>query len=105
MSRNIREIQGGLNMTGINCDLFTHKQSRSYLNHLVQGPKLILYWVCVTIEMMIVTRKFWKCYELSGLQIRILCANSEFFYISSYFDAAELVPLFAGLTLRRYYHT
>jgi hypothetical protein len=28
-------IQGGSNMTGINCDLFTHKQSRSYLNHLV----------------------------------------------------------------------
>jgi hypothetical protein len=23
-------------MTGTNCDLFTHKQSRSYLNHLVQ---------------------------------------------------------------------
>jgi hypothetical protein len=22
-------------MTGINCDLFTHNQSRSYLNHLV----------------------------------------------------------------------
>jgi hypothetical protein len=22
-------------MTGINCDLFTHKQSRSYLNYLV----------------------------------------------------------------------
>jgi hypothetical protein len=22
-------------MTGINCDLFTHKSSRSYLNHLV----------------------------------------------------------------------
>jgi hypothetical protein len=28
-------IQGGSNMTGTNCDLFTHKQSRSYLNHLV----------------------------------------------------------------------
>jgi hypothetical protein len=29
------EIQGGSNMTGTNCDLFTHKSSRSYLNHLV----------------------------------------------------------------------
>jgi hypothetical protein len=29
------EIQGGSNMTGTNCDLFTHKYSRSYLNHLV----------------------------------------------------------------------
>jgi hypothetical protein len=28
-------IQGGSNMTGTNCDLFTHNQSRSYLNHLV----------------------------------------------------------------------
>jgi hypothetical protein len=24
-------------MTGTNCDLFTHKSSRSYLNHLVHG--------------------------------------------------------------------
>jgi hypothetical protein len=28
-------IQGGSNMTGTNCDLFTHNQSRSYLNHIV----------------------------------------------------------------------
>jgi hypothetical protein len=28
-------IQGGSNMTGTNCGLFTHNQSRSYLNHLV----------------------------------------------------------------------
>jgi hypothetical protein len=31
--RNV--VQGGSNMTGTNCDLFTHNQSRSYLNHLV----------------------------------------------------------------------
>jgi hypothetical protein len=31
------EIQGGSNMTGTNCDLFTHNQSRSYLNHLVHA--------------------------------------------------------------------
>ena len=31
----ITQIQGGSNMTGTNCDLFTHNQSRSYLNHLV----------------------------------------------------------------------
>ena len=29
------EIQCSSNMTGTNCDLFTHNQSRSYLNHLV----------------------------------------------------------------------
>jgi hypothetical protein len=28
-------VQGGSNMTGTNCDLFTHNQCRSYLNHLV----------------------------------------------------------------------
>jgi hypothetical protein len=32
---NTVSIQGGSNMTGTNCDLFTHKESRSYLNHLV----------------------------------------------------------------------
>jgi hypothetical protein len=32
---NIFVIQGGSKMTGTNCDLFTHKSSRSYLNHLV----------------------------------------------------------------------
>jgi hypothetical protein len=30
-----KKIQGGSNMTGTDCDLFTHKLSRSYLNHLV----------------------------------------------------------------------
>ena len=30
------QILCGSNMTGTNCDLFTHKSSRSYLNHLVQ---------------------------------------------------------------------
>jgi hypothetical protein len=28
-------IQGGSDMTGTNCDLFTHNQSPSFLNHLV----------------------------------------------------------------------
>ena len=32
----VHKVQGGSNMTGTNCDLFTHKSSRSYLNHLVQ---------------------------------------------------------------------
>jgi hypothetical protein len=34
--RKAHQIQDGSNMTGTNCDLFTHKSSRSYLNHLVQ---------------------------------------------------------------------
>jgi hypothetical protein len=44
-------------MTGTNCDLFTHKSSRSYLNHLVQsesafhtGKHLITLQGLVTIE-------------------------------------------------------
>ena len=41
-------IQGGSNTTGTNCDSFTHKSSRSYLNHLVflksmQFSSLILF--------------------------------------------------------------
>jgi hypothetical protein len=52
VTHNIRDnaqsevfIQGGSNKTGTNCDLFTHSQSRSYLNHLVfvlppEVPKL-----------------------------------------------------------------
>jgi hypothetical protein len=38
-------IQGGSNMTGTNCDLFTHNQSRSYLNYLVY----VYIYVCVCI--------------------------------------------------------
>jgi hypothetical protein len=33
---SIVKVQGVSNMTGTNCDLFTHSQSRSYLNHLVE---------------------------------------------------------------------
>jgi hypothetical protein len=33
-------VRGGSNMTGTNCDLFTHNKSRSYLNHLVLGRSL-----------------------------------------------------------------
>ena len=38
-------LQGGSNMTGTNCDLFTHKSSRSYLNHLVHNIIEILKYV------------------------------------------------------------
>jgi hypothetical protein len=34
-SKTQEKLQGGSNMTGTNWDLFTHNQSRSYLNHLV----------------------------------------------------------------------
>jgi hypothetical protein len=35
MHQRVVMLQGGSNMTGTNCDLFTHDQSRSYLNHPV----------------------------------------------------------------------
>ena len=51
--RCIAQLQGGSNMTGTNYHLFTHKSSRSYLNHLVfcrqecceknVGPSLLFY--------------------------------------------------------------
>jgi hypothetical protein len=41
--REALDIQGGSNLTGTNCDLFTHNQSRSYLNHLVVWS-VILKW-------------------------------------------------------------
>ena len=31
----VMKIQGGSNMTGTDCLEFTHKKSRSYLNHVV----------------------------------------------------------------------
>jgi hypothetical protein len=38
------DVQGGSNMTGTNCDLFTHNQSLSYLNHLVCFlPRIVIY--------------------------------------------------------------
>jgi hypothetical protein len=39
---SVTQIQGGSNMTGTNCDLFTHKSSRSYLNHLVSAENKIM---------------------------------------------------------------
>jgi hypothetical protein len=31
-------------MTGTNCDFFTHKSSRSYLNHLVLSKKTVNFY-------------------------------------------------------------
>jgi hypothetical protein len=40
MVRKGDNVQGGSNITGKNCDLFTHNQSRSYLNYLVPCRKI-----------------------------------------------------------------
>jgi hypothetical protein len=41
-----RYVQGGSNMTGTNCDLFTQKSSRSYLNHLVTFETDLIFRLC-----------------------------------------------------------
>jgi hypothetical protein len=46
-------VQGGSNMTGTNCDLFTHNQSRSYLNHLVVVVVVVVVVVAVTVVLTI----------------------------------------------------
>jgi hypothetical protein len=45
-----QNVQSGSNMTGTNCDLFTHNQSLSYLNHLVyiQFKKTEMGRICGT---------------------------------------------------------
>ena len=50
----INEIQGGSNMTGTNCDLFTHKSSRSYLNHLVLPNLFQLFVIIYSMALLLV---------------------------------------------------
>jgi hypothetical protein len=50
----VGNIQGGPNMTGTNCDLFTYKSSRSYLNHLVLH-------ICVSVRARACSRVAWAC--------------------------------------------
>jgi hypothetical protein len=48
------DIQGGSYMTGTNCDLFTHKYSRSYLNQLVLAAD------CWPLIAPVATRSGWR---------------------------------------------
>jgi hypothetical protein len=50
LKKYYKYIQGGSNMTGTNCDLFTHNQSRSYLNHLVYTHTHIHIYVYIHIQ-------------------------------------------------------
>jgi hypothetical protein len=43
-------------MTGTNCDLFTHEQSRSYLNHLVFNLQVL--WPCIQVSNVISVQKW-----------------------------------------------
>ena len=55
-------VQGGSNMTGTNCDLFTHNQSRSYLNHLVsdQIRRIEMGEACVAYGREEMHSEFWQ---------------------------------------------
>jgi hypothetical protein len=58
------KVQGGSNMTGTNCGLFTHNQSRSYLNHLVHQ----CYHGVITMEKLNVV--VLKCIHTLGFSCR-----------------------------------
>ena len=46
-------------MTGTNCDLFTHKSSRSYLNHLVFPRKI--FWLTAEIVKFVTVSWRFQC--------------------------------------------
>jgi hypothetical protein len=64
-------IQGGSNMTGTNCDLFTHKSSRSYLNHLVKLRTG--YHIGTWMELAQDHVQWWWPSVLAVLTLQVLC--------------------------------
>jgi hypothetical protein len=71
-------------MTGTNCDLFTHNQSRSYLNHLVYihiaSLFLCLSWALIkngisirNNELKSILIKQPKGIKAEGLKTRVVC--------------------------------
>jgi hypothetical protein len=60
-----KHVQGGLNITGTNCDLFTYNQSRSYLNQLVFLWNLCCAKVVSTAAIFNVKEKQTDCMEQS----------------------------------------
>jgi hypothetical protein len=64
-------IKGGSNMTGTNCDLFTQKSSRSYLNHLVcRNGNLLVFFPLRGV-------KTWSQLSLDQIQLRCVTLSSE----------------------------
>jgi hypothetical protein len=82
-------------MTGTNCDLFTHKSSRSYLNHFVYSdpvrisllpyaplPPGIIYPITRTFAQFLLIRgcgrvqilfSYWRSSWVHGLSSRMVC--------------------------------
>jgi hypothetical protein len=53
-------------MTGTDCDLFTHKSSQSYLNHLVISLNIKVFWDAI----------LYSGREVSRFRIKILLSSS-----------------------------
>ena len=56
-------VQGGSNMTGTNCDLFTHNQSRSYLNHLVLPSSVVTQYTPSGLSTLRLSRRYFEVSE------------------------------------------
>ena len=92
-------LQGGSNMTGTNCDLFTHKQSRSYLNHLYIHTRWFKYdrdklWLVYTQLVPVIFEP--PCtIHVSTLNSRAFCLHLYWltfitiFFISLYFNSRD----------------
>jgi hypothetical protein len=103
-------IQGGSNMTGTNYDLFTHKSSWSYLNHLVYWYLTCLHiwsdtecvyicWYLTCLHIWSYTQCVYICHVLSSLipfYAPPQCLNSYFFRITMAWSAEHLNFTFLG---------
>jgi hypothetical protein len=95
-------VQGGSNMTGTNCDLFTHNQSRSYLNHLVSSASapwnIELFLRCV----LVASVWFWESTLINSLNdINRLVFVMETLCFRLYEFWVPIGPQYLGLYYRK----
>jgi hypothetical protein len=73
-------LQVGSNMTGTNCDLFTHKQSRSYLNYLVFRTLNVSNWSVLSkvyAQWPACFLYYFYCYYLTKFKIGVIKSRSS----------------------------
>jgi hypothetical protein len=68
-------VQGGSNMTGTNCDLFTHKSSQSYFNHLVRAVSY--YYRSVYLQRVDVTSEQLCCMACLNAHQSLVTVSTE----------------------------
>jgi hypothetical protein len=88
-------------MTGTNCDLFTHKSSRSYLNHLVQ--KINIAEANALQDLLFLLHSF-SNNPLSWLHSQStssLCLNDHFCFLESKFCGGQATTLTVVFRLRK----